>query len=96
MPKHSKKEEVSTTGRKHRATYARDKYTGGYNIRVAGPYAEKFAGKEVPVTLKSGEEHTEKLLKLIWSGIDNETGEKVALYNFESKPREETPDDLPF
>jgi hypothetical protein len=73
--------------RKHRATYARDNKNGGYLIRVAGPYPEKFAGRDVPVVLKSGKEHNEKLAKLIWTGADAEAG-RVALYTFEAKPRD--------
>jgi hypothetical protein len=74
--------------RRHRATYARDKRIGGYLIRVAGPFSERMVGMEVPVTLKDGTEHQEKLLSLIWGGVDKETGDKVALYRFESRPRE--------
>ena len=77
------------TGRLHKATYARDKKQGGYLIRVAGPYPEQFAGRSVPVTLKNGEEHDEDLTALIWTGVDKESGDKVALYKFASKPREE-------
>lgn len=77
----------------HKATYATDKRAGGYLIRVAGPNAERFAGREVPVTMKSGEMHTEKLQRLIWTGKDQESGEKVALYKFESKPREKIAED---
>lgn len=80
--------------RKHRATYARDNKNGGYLIRVAGPYPEKFAGREVPVMLKSGKEHNEKLGKLIWTGADAEAG-RVALYTFEAKPRD-TETEVPF
>lgn len=76
--------------RAHRATYATDKRKGGYLIRVAGPHANAFAGREVPVTTKSGDEHNEKLERLIWSGVDQESGENVALYAFESKPRDES------
>jgi hypothetical protein len=68
--------------------YARDKRIGGYLIRVAGPFSERMVGMEVPVTLKDGTEHQEKLLSLIWGGVDKETGDKVALYRFESRPRE--------
>lgn len=78
----------SDSKRLHRATYATDKRNGGYLIRVQGPNAEKFAGRDVPVTMKSGDEHTEKLQRLIWTGKDQESGEKVALYKFEAKPRE--------
>lgn len=80
--------------RQHRATYATDKRSGGYLIRVAGPYAERFTGREVPVTLKSGKEHNEKLTRLIWTGQDQESGEPVALYKFEAKPKEQQ--DVPF
>jgi hypothetical protein len=73
----------------HRATYATDKRNGGYLIRVVGPYPEKFAGEEVPVTTKAGTVHAEKLIRLIWTGADLESGERVALYKFESRPREE-------
>ena len=78
----------------HRATYASDNRVGGYNIRIVGPYPEKFAGKEVPVTTKRGATHRERLTKLIWTGTDNDSGQKAALYKFEPKPKEQ--DDLPF
>lgn len=81
---------AKSEGRLHRATYARDKRKGGYLIRVAGPYPEQFAGREVPVNTMSGDEHTEKLVALIWSGVDEQNGGNVALYTFESKPRDET------
>lgn len=82
--------------RKHRATYARDKKKGGYLIRVVGPNATEFAGREVPVETMNGEEHPEKLLRLITSGTDagNEelgikgTGLPYALYSFENKPKQ--------
>lgn len=73
--------------RQHKATYSLDKTTGGYLIRVAGPYANRFAGRDVPVTTKAGEEHEEKLVRLIWVGKDQETGDNVALYRFQGKPR---------
>jgi hypothetical protein len=75
--------------RSHKATYATDKRTGGYLVRVAGPNAERFAGRVVPVNTKAGAEHLETLSRLVWTGSDKETGEKVALYKFESKPRDE-------
>ena len=74
--------------RKHRATYATDKRKGGYLIRVVGPTAEKFAGREVPVTTRAGTEHQETLARLIWAGSDQDSGEPVALYTFEPRPRE--------
>ena len=80
--------------RAHKATYSTDKRNGGYCVRVQGPQANMFAGREVPVTVKGGGEHKEKLLRLIWSGTDDGaisgyTG-PCALYTFESKPREKT------
>ena len=60
--------------RAHKATFARDKRKGGYLIRVEGPAANRFANKEVPVTLKNGEERLETLENVIWSGKDKETG----------------------
>lgn len=76
--------------RLHKATYATDKRNWGYLIRVQGPNASKFSGRDVPVTMKSGDEHSEKLKRLVWAGKDQETGENVALYQFEAKPREKT------
>ena len=77
--------------RQHKATYATDKRKGGYLVRVAGPNANVFVDREVPVETRDGKEHIEKLEKLIWSGKDQETGEPVALYTFQAKPRDETP-----
>lgn len=75
--------------RSHKATYARDNKKGGYLIRVEGPHASKFAGKDVPVTRMDNSESTEKLNRMIWSGTDKETGKPVALYSFEAKPQVE-------
>lgn len=83
--------------RTHRATYARDKKKGGYNIRVVGPNAAEFAGEVVPVNTASGEEHDEKLNALLWTGPDKDpqsgelTGRTAALYSFEARPREDGP-----
>lgn len=82
--------------RNHRATYSRDKRNGGYLIRVEGPMANRFAGRSVPVTMKSGDEHNEELDSLIWSGPDAETGVLCALYTFKAKPREALNDDIVF
>jgi hypothetical protein len=85
---------AAKSGRKHRATYARDKRTGGYLVRIAGPYPERFGNREVPVTMQNGEEHFERLTSLVWTGITpadskfGNPGERVALYHFEAKPRE--------
>lgn len=79
-------DDKTASKRSHKATYARDNKKGGYLIRVQGPHANKFAGKEVPVTRMDDSESTEKLKGMIWSGTDKETGKPVALYTFEPKP----------
>jgi len=79
---------MSTPKRKHKATYAKDKRKGGYLIRVQGENSNAFAKREVPVTLRDGTEHIEKLLTLVWTGKDEASGENVTLYTFESKPKE--------
>lgn len=81
--------------RQHKATYATDKRKGGYLVRVMGPNANAFVGREVPVETKAGGEHSEKLTRLIWSGKDKESGDNCALYAFEPKPREEA-EEIPF
>jgi hypothetical protein len=73
----------------HKATYATDKRTGGYLIRVSGPNAARFTGRDVPVDTKAGKRTVEKLERLIWSGPDKETGEPVALYKFVARPRDD-------
>lgn len=82
--------------RQHKATYARDKRKGGYIVRVAGPHADKFAGRVVPVTRRDESESEEKLLALLWTGPDSETGETVALYSFEARPREDAVESFEF
>lgn len=74
--------------RAHKATYSTDKKNGGYIIRVEGPQSNAFTGREVPVTTRDNQEHTEKLTKIIWTGKDKESGQPVTLYKFESKPKE--------
>lgn len=74
--------------RSHTASYSTDKRKGGYLVRVEGPNAAAFVGREVPVTMKDKKtEHVEKLERLVWSGKDKETGANVALYTFAAKPR---------
>jgi len=81
--------------RSHKATYARDKKKGGYLVRVIGPHAGDFAGREVPVTRRDDTETVEKLDTLVWSGIDEGTdtipgtGKPAALYTFIPHPKEE-------
>lgn len=72
----------------HKATYSSDKKKGGYLVRVAGPNASKFVGREVPVERMDGSTSTEKLTKLVWAGVDQENGGNVALYGFEARPRD--------
>lgn len=88
--------EQKTNGRAHRATYAKDKMKGGYIIRVEGANAARFAGRTVPVTRKDGSESDEELDGLLWTGVDEETHNPVALYSFKPRPKDEVVDDLPF
>ena len=81
--------ETKAPARLHKATYANDKRKGGYLVRVFGPHAGEFAGREVPVERRDGTESREKLTKVIWSGSDTETGKPAALYAFAPKPREQ-------
>lgn len=73
----------------HRATYSADRVNGGYLVRVVGPYANRFVGKEVPVMRKGEKESSLEMLdRLIWHGTDDgkynkeDTGKPVALYSF--------------
>lgn len=90
--------EAPTSGRLHKATFATDKRNPGqYLIRVVGPTASAFAGREIPVTRKDDTESVERLKTCIWAGTDEETGRPVALYRFASKPRDEEAEaELPF
>lgn len=96
----AKENNTTTTSKKnpggHKATYAKDKYRGGYIIRVQGPNANRFAGRVVPVEQKNGDVNNEKLEDLIWTGKDDDSGQPVSLYNFEAKPKNENVEDLPF
>lgn len=85
-------------GRQHIATFARDKQKPGkYLIRVQGPTADRFAGRDVPVTRMDRSESTETLTTVVWVGTDEASGQPVALYHFAEKPRaEEKVDALPF
>lgn len=74
--------------RLHKASYARDKKAGGYLIRVEGPNANAFVDREVPVLRMDGSENLEKLVAIVWTGKDSQSGANVALYKFEQKARE--------
>lgn len=86
---------------KHKATYATDKRNGGYMIRVIGPFANRFIGRKVPVTMRNDNVHDEELVRLVWSGIDTGTDDRpgtglpAALYTFKPKPKMED-DEIPF
>lgn len=82
------KKAASGKKRAHKASYAKDKKKGGYLIRVEGPHSNAFAGREIPVSMKSGDEQLETLGTLIWTGKDQETGLPVTLYTFVAKPKE--------
>jgi hypothetical protein len=82
--------------RKHRATFARDKRKGGYLVRVEGPNCTAFAGREVPVTLKNGDENVAMLDGLIWSGNDEETGKPIALYSMVPTVPGDEQEEIPF
>lgn len=85
----------SAPTRKHKATYATDKRKGGYLIRVEGPHASAFSKRTVPVTRRDGTESEETIDRLIWSGLDSESGQPVALYTFIPKEKE-LEDEIPF
>lgn len=86
--------EIKIEKRLHRATYAADKRKGGWLIRVTGPSAALFTGRKIPVSLKDGTEHDETLNRIIWTGIDKESGDTVALYTFAALPFEAKPVDF--
>ena len=79
----------------HKATYTKDKRKGGYNVRVVGPHANMFAGREVPVTRRGTEApQMETLDELIFSGVDDgeynpeDAGKNFAVYSFKARPRD--------
>lgn len=82
--------------RQHRASYATDKRNGGYLVRVEGPRAPDFVGREVPVVRLDQSENKEKLVRLLWKGTDEKTGKPVALYKFEARPRDDLNDEISF
>jgi len=81
--------------RQHKASYARDRRKGGYIIRVEGPHANRFAGREVPVVTMAGKETMELLEELLWTGTDEKSQKPVALYTFKPRPQE-FDDEIPF
>lgn len=88
--------------RKHTATYSYNQRAQQYLVRVVGPHADKFAGKEIPVTRKGGAENTEQLIRVTKSGIDEgkvtpeNKGKPYALYTFVQKPRGEADEQVEF
>jgi hypothetical protein len=97
----AKNDKPDAPKRAHKATYATDKRKGGYLVRVIGPHAASFVGREIPITRRDDTESTETLERLIWTGIDKGTpenpgtGKPAALYSFKAKPRDEA-DEIPF
>lgn len=92
-------EQQTPRKRLHKATFATDKRNPGkFLIRVQGPTASAFAGREVPVMRKDDSESMEKLTRCVWAGTDEESKQPVALYHFEPKPKApaDDGDDLPF
>lgn len=94
--------QTQSAGGQHRATYAKDKKKGGYLVRVIGPHAARFAGREVPVFVQGNDQpQPEKLKALLWSGVDAgefnkaDAGKPVALYSFEPRPKDKT-EEIPF
>jgi hypothetical protein len=80
----------SKDGRKHRATYARDKRQGGYMVRIVGPHAADFrVGQFVPVTRMDGSEAMEQLNGLVWKGTDEESSQPCALHQMVKRARAE-------
>ena len=84
----------SKDGRKHKATFAKDKYERGYNVRIVGPRAAEFSQKWVPVTRMDGGESMEFCLERLWKGMDDDTKQPVALFSLYKKPRDQ--DEIPF
>lgn len=82
--------------REHRATYSKDKMHGGYNIRIVGPKANRFANRTgIPVTLKDGSEKSDDCGDLLFTGTDDDTGKPYAVYK--KVPKEKAADDeIPF
>lgn len=99
MPDTKEPAKIAPKGeRQHKATFARDKRNpGGYLIRVEGPHAAAFAGRQVPVTRRDDTESVETLDVAVWAGIDDESGKPVALYRFIARERDDAAQDsLPF
>lgn len=91
----------STKPGQHAAAYSRDKRNGGYIVRIHGPYANRFAGREVPVKTSAGEVTMERLTTLLHTGIDEGKynaslkGVPYALYAFEARPKAQQ-EEIPF
>lgn len=99
----AKAEQTPTPKPQHKASYARDKQTGRWNVRVTGPHANRFAGRTIPVTKNNDNEPSmETLVAVLWSGPDKDpqsgepTGKMAAIYSFEPKPKDEQADEIPF
>lgn len=86
----------SKDGRLHWATYAKDKMKGGYNVRIIGPQASKMRNRWVPVTRIDNTENMEFVRDIIWSGVDDDTKQPVALYSMWKAPKDPLDDEIPF
>lgn len=100
----------NATAGSHRATWARDRMNGGYNVRVVGPNANRFGARKlddgtkeghviyrtVPVTLKNGTTRDVKLGDVLWTGKDDDTGLPVALYSHIPETADSDQEELPF
>lgn len=79
--------------RQHVATFSFNQRAQQYNVRVVGPHADKFAGREIPVSRLNKPDSIEKLTRMLKSGIDEgkvvpeNKGKMYALYSFVQKPR---------
>ncbi len=82
-------------GRQHKATYARDKKNpGSFLVRITGPHAKEFEGREVPVMKNGGGEQLETLSRAVFSGTDEgkitpaDKGQTYCLYEMVRHPKE--------
>lgn len=94
--------ETKTPQRLHRAAYTRDKKNPGqWLVRVSGPHAKEFEGREVPVTVNGGGEQIETLARGVFAGIDDgkinpaDKGQNYCLYQIVPKPKA-TPQEVEF
>lgn len=99
-PETDQKTLYPTNGRQHSASYTRLRGEPlKWFVRVVGPHALKFSGRDIPVATKNGVEHEEKMGRLLGDFTDQDTGQPVGIYEFIAKPKaspEELDDVIPF